>query len=124
MALTKTTTNVYVAYNSVPGAGNPNTTTAVNIAGAYHAIACMKLTNLASAPTLPADIRMEVGVNNGTADVWFSYGSGYTNGNAANSVSSWVVDIPLSAKQIRFVAGNNTDNNVTVDCYVEQATAL
>lgn len=120
MASTKSVTAIWSGTTLTAGAAD-TTATAVVLDDGYGAGLCVKITNGGTAPTIPAQVQIQVSQDNSE---WYNYG-GAMVGNTTNSgIESWSVDIPIGFEYLRLVGGSNTGQNVTVDADISEVTAL
>jgi hypothetical protein len=103
-------------------AGAADTTSAVQmLPDGYGAGIGIKITNGATGPTVAAQCQVQVSQDNSE---WYDFGGPLVAGTANSEVYSWVVDIPMTYKYVRLVAGSNTIEDVTIDADICEVTAI
>lgn len=121
MAITKAST--VVANNTTLTAGAGATTSATqDITGAYRSTVRVRLTNGATGPTVPAQCSIQISEDT-TAGNFIEHT--LVVGTSVNSdVNEFVIELPDTALQLRFVSGSNTGQNVTLRIVVDKITAI
>jgi hypothetical protein len=121
MALTKARTSLYSAQTLTAGAAD-TTSSAVDISAAYAGLLNITLTNGATGPTVPAQVRVQVANDTG-GTLWTDLCT--LVGSVTNSaVSYFSVELPQAAQAFRTIAGSNTAQNVTLNADYSLVTAL
>jgi hypothetical protein len=119
---TKTRTVIWLAQNLISGAANL-TSASINLSAAFEANLDIKLTNLSTGPTIPAQVQIQV-ANDAAGTLWTSYGGAFVGTSANSDVQYFSVTIPIGVAAIRLVAGSNTGQNVTADADISIVTAI
>lgn len=120
MAATKTNTASFSGVSLTAGAAN-QTSSAVDLTGAYAAVANIKLTNGATGPTVAAQVQIETSEDNSK---WYAFGGPFVGSTTNSAVASWTVELPPAVMYVRLVAGSNTSQAVTVDADISRITGL
>lgn len=125
MAATKVRTSYWSGTTLTAGAGN-TTSSWVDVSGGYGATVDIKLTNGATAPTVAAQVQVQVAndYNAGSPTLVVNFGGALVAGLTNSEVDSWTVEIPPGIEAVRLVAGSNTAQNVTVDADISNITAI
>ena len=119
MAATKSNSYVLSDVTMTAGAGNV-TTSGPDVSGAYGSIALIKFTNGTTGPTVAGQVDIQL---SGDTTNWYSLTT-VLSSLANSAVVSFPVLIPMEAKNVRFVSGSNTGQNVTLRIEVTSVTAL
>ena len=118
MAATKTSRTL-LASQALAAAASVNTAE-LNLSAAYGALATVKLTNGATAPTTPPVVKFYIGESTGTKRLyWQGYGD-VVNG----SVTDVVCEIPPSSMFLNVTVTNGATNAITVEAYAQELTAV
>jgi hypothetical protein len=120
MASTKVVTVLHNNVTLTAGAGN-TTSSSVNLDDGYGAQLHVKLTNGATAPTVPAQTQVQVSPDDSN---WYDFGGPLKGGTANSGVYSWSLDIPMGVEYVRCVSGSNTGQNVTARAELSEVTAV
>ena len=107
----KSATSLWSGQVLTAGAGDIFSAT-VKLDPTYGAIAHLKITNGATAPTVEAEIFVELSAEDLR---WYEFGTSLKGGTVNNAVTSDSVEIPDKAIFMRLKAGRNTVQNVTID---------
>ena len=120
MATTKVVTVHFNNVTLTAGAGDQTSATQDLLDG-YGGCAFIRLTNGATGPTVAAQVQIQT---DPTTPAGYDYGGALVGSTANNAVREWVIDIPIGVSYIAFVAGGNTDQNVTCRAEVTEVTAV
>lgn len=120
MATTKSRTSIWSSQTLIAGAAEVTSST-LDLADGYGAQLNLRLTNGTTAPTLPAQVQIEVSADQSE---WFRFGGPMLGSTANGGTSSWSVEMPIGVKYLRLTAGGNTGQNVTADADIIEVTAL
>lgn len=118
MASTKTSKTLY-ASASLAAATSVNVTE-WNMTTCYGGLACVKLTNGATAPTTAPTVTFYVGEASGTKRKLYT-ASGDTVNNSVNDI---VCEIPPSAMYCNITILNGATNAITVEAYGQELTTI
>lgn len=120
MAAVKITNTIYdsVALDAGSGLVNSNS---VNLTASYGASLYVKLTNGGTAPSTIATCQPQVSPNNSD---WFNFGDNISGQTGINEVTSKHVEVPAAVKYLRIRSGGNEGQNVTIDSFVDEITAV
>ncbi len=121
MATTKVVTAIWSG-TTLSASSADTTATVVVLDDGYGASLHIKLTNGSTAPTIAAQLIVEVSADNSER---YEFGFPFV-GNLVNSgVESWGdISIPIGIEYLRLVGGSNTGQDVTVDADISEVTAL
>jgi hypothetical protein len=122
MASTKTRTALHTGTALTAGAASI-TSAAVDLSANYGAIVDIRLTNGGTAPTVAAQVQVQVAAD-AAGTLWVNFGGPLGGSTTANAVSSWSVDIPIGVAAVRTVSGSNTGQAVTLDADVSGVTGV
>jgi hypothetical protein len=123
MALTKTAVAVLASTSVAAGStkASPGATgSSINCSTYYGGELTYKITNGASAPTVPATVMFQSS-HNGTN--WYDY-QVMAGDNVASSVVSGSLLLDSGVMYIRLIAYGNTTNAVTVEANLQAVTGL
>lgn len=115
---TKTVTVAFDDVTLTAGAAN-QTSSAVDLSTAHESIAAIKITNGSTGPTVAAQVQMQQSPDNSN---WFDVGGPWVGGVTNSGVYSWSPVLDRGYKYVRFVAGSNTAQNVTLRVSVTTIT--
>lgn len=110
MATIKTVTVLDNNYTLVAGAANHDSSVA-DLTDGYFAGLVIKMTNLATGPTLQAQAQIRVSLD-GTN--YYDFAGAISPGTVALAEISRAVTLPIWAKYAKVVSGSNTGQNVTI----------
>jgi len=125
MATTKTRTLVWD--NVTLTAGAADTVSGIqDWSDGYGGIVLLRLTNGATGPTIAAQVQIEcAAVNTPHADDWYDDGGPLPGKTGNDEVQEFApIDIPMGVKHLRFTAGSNTGQNVTVRLEIVEVEAV
>lgn len=125
MASTKNRTSLWS--NNSLGAGSADESTSwQDLSDGYGAVVHVRLTNDSSAPTVPAQVQIQVAAeyNAGSPTLGVNYGGPLVGNTDNNGEESWSVRLPPEVAAFRLVAGSNTGEQVFVDADFAEITAL
>lgn len=121
MASVKPATSLWVGQTLTAGAASI-VSAAVDLAGGYGASVNVRLTNGGTAPTVAAQVQIEVSHNNSD---WYNFGAPLIGNKTNSGVEEWGgIDIPPAVKYLRFTAGSNTGQDVMVDANLVELSTL
>lgn len=102
------------------GAGATTTSATVNLSTSYSAIVLAKVTNGATAPTLPCAATVNISPDGST---WRQYAQ-QTAGLSASTAYPMAFDLPISVMFAQVVFSGNTAQAVTVEALCEYVTGI
>lgn len=125
MAISKTRTSIWSAQTLTAGAGSTNSTW-IDLTGSYGASVSATVTNGATAPTVAAQVQIQVAndYNAGAPTLTVNFGGAFVTNAAASAVSYVSADIPVGYGAVRLVAGSNTGQNVTINADISRVTSV
>ncbi len=94
----------------VAGAGN-HTSNIWTINDGYGGELCIKFTNGATGPTVPAQTQIEGSPDN---IHWYEFAGVISGNNEDAGIKSCIIGIPIGFKYARLISGSNIDENVTI----------
>jgi hypothetical protein len=119
MAATKNARSL-LASQSLAAGVSVDATNEWNLSAAYGGLACVRLTNGASAPTTAPVVKFFVGEATGVKRLFYT-----ATGNTVNSsVSDVVCEIPLGAMFVNITITNGATNAITVEASGQELTAI
>ncbi len=120
MPASKTNTAKQSGLTMTAGAGD--VTQAVHVmTTAYGGLAMVKLTNGATGPTLAAQCQL---VFSGDDATYFKQAGPLVGNTDNNGVESWAVPIPVGVRNIEFITGSNTDEDVVAILHVTNVDTI
>lgn len=118
MASTKTAKTLYASASLA--AATAVYATEWNMSTCYGGLACVKLTNGASAPTTAPVVQFYVGEATGVKRLLYT-----AAGDTANSsVNDLVCEVPASAMFCNITITNGATNGITVEAYGQELTTI
>lgn len=122
MATTKANVAIVSAQALVAGDAYPDyTSSSQAVTTDYGSTITMKLTNLGTGPTVPAQCEVQYSADGGT--VW-NRAALYIAGVTASTEYDFIHRVPPEISHFRVLAGNNTVQNVTFDADYGHITAV
>ena len=118
MAATKTARTLLTS-QSLAAATAVNATE-INLSTAYGALAAVKLTNGATAPTTVPVVKFYVGESTGTKRLFYTASGDIVN----SSVNDIVCEIPPGAMFVNITITNGATNAITVEAYGQELTTI
>ncbi len=118
MAATKTRTVTHNDASLAGGAGD--NAVARSIATSYGATVLLRITNGATAPTVPAAAEIQLG--NGT--VWFTLTGELIASPDNNGVREWSIPVPRDITDVNIVFKSGDDQTVTIRSEVFEMTGI
>lgn len=91
-----------------------------NLSTAYGGLACVKLTNGATAPTTAPSVVFYVGESTGTKRTFYTAAGDTVN----NSVTHLVCEIPAGAMFVNITVTNGATNAITAEAYGQELTTI
>jgi len=120
MALTKTNTQIHDGTTLTASAGD-TTSAAQDLTGSYASVLNVKLTNGATGPTVPAQVKVQLSEDDSK---YYDFGAPLVGGVTNAGIYSWSMEIPFGAMYLQLVSGSNTAQDVTLDADISTVTAL
>ena len=121
MALTKSRTSLYSGQTLTAGAADTTSST-IDLTAAYETQVNIKITNGATGPTIPAQVKIQVAAD--AAGTLFVDFATLVSNTGNNVVTPWSVTIPIAVGAFRLVSGSNTAQNVTLDADYSRVTGI
>lgn len=128
MALTKTPATLIAAGTSNAAGGT--TRQVIDLRSMYGGILTVKLTNGATAPTVPAVANVLIAHNSGSTPAAGSAGTdwktiaSWSGGTTNNAVSEWSMVIDPAITHLEVEVTGNTAQAVTCEAYITQLAGL
>lgn len=125
MAASKTWTSLAASVTLTAGASD-TTEGPVDLSTGYGATLNISLTNGATGPTVAAQVQVQVAndYNSGSPHLWVNYGGPLVAGVLNFGVYQWTIELPLPCAAVQIVAGENTDQDVTLDADISVVTGI
>ena len=118
MAATKTSKTLDTSASLA--AATARNATEWDMSTAYGGLACVKLTNGATAPTTAPVVKFYVGEATGVKRLLYQASGDTTN----NSINDIICDIPPSAMFVNITVTNGATNAITVEAYGQELTTI